>query len=85
MRRLLILALLPLAGCANPYDTSHLSDEERAAALGALLGRPAPQPYYIPPNAVSQPTYNQAPAVQQNKQTYCQWQTIGNMRHYQCF
>lgn len=75
-----------LAGCAHQqYDTSHMSEAERAAAIGAILSRPQPQPYYIDPNIMRQQPSYQAPAYQPPQQRFCQSQLIGNMRHTQCF
>lgn len=67
MKRFLLLALLPLAGCANPYDTSHLSEAERAAAIQGLMARPQPQPYQVP-----------AYQMQINRPTYTDCQRFGN-------
>lgn len=78
-----LLAAASITGCATTeYDTSNLSDSQRAMALAVILGRQQPQPYIVPSYAIpAQPVY-QAPARQMRS---CQWQTIGNMTHYQCY
>ena len=58
MKTILIVAALALTGCATDQHANYqYTPEERAAAIGAILSRPQPQPYFIPPNAVSQPIY----------------------------
>lgn len=59
MKTILIVAALALTGCATDQHANYqYTPEERAAAIGAILGSRQPfYPSYTPPNAISQPIY----------------------------